>query len=124
MAASDTMRLHEMTAEMVLDEQAEPDDAPSEPGAAPEPDEPAHAEAAQAVQHIERTHAVHDHVVKVECSRVTLFAFLLDDDQRFISFDEKPRMLTYDDAVEIQGRLPMGVGQPPVSIEKIDPREM
>jgi len=124
MAASDTMRLHEMTAEMVLDQQAEPDDAAAEPGADPQPDEPAHAAATQAVPPIERTHAVHDHVVKVECSRVTLFAFLLDDDQRFISFDEKPRMLTYDDAVEIQGRLPMGLGQPPVSIEKIDPREM
>jgi len=112
-----------MTDEMTLDERVDGDVTPAEPGVEPEPAEAGHADATQDV-HPERTHAVHDHVVKVQCSRVTLFAFLLDGNHRFISFDEKPRMVTHDDALEIQGRLPMGAGHPPVSVEKVEAREM
>jgi hypothetical protein len=118
------MHLHDTLAGTELDQHQQAEVARPQPGAGPGAEEAGHADAGDAVQHPERTHAVHDHVVRVQCSRVTLFAFLLDDEQRFISFDEKPRMVTHRDALEIQGRLPVGLGQPEVSVEKVEPREM
>lgn len=124
MVGSDTMHLHDTLAATRLDPQEQADAARMQPGSGPISGEAGHADAAEASHHLERTPAVHDHVVKVQCSRITLFAFLLDGDQRFISFDEKPRMVTHDDALEIQGRLPGGSGQPAVLVEKVESREM
>jgi hypothetical protein len=114
------MRLHDTLAETMLNPHEPADAAHMPPGTGAALGDAGHADAAEATRHLERTHAVHDHVVRVECSRVTLFAFLVDGDERFISFDERPRMVTHDDALEIQERLPVGLGQPAVSVEKVE----
>jgi hypothetical protein len=67
---------------------------------------------------------VNEYVVRVQCSGTTLYAFVLEGAQRFITFDQKPRLVTRDDALEIEGRLPTGPGHSPVSIEKVPTREM
>ena len=67
---------------------------------------------------------VNEYVVRVQCSGTTLYAFVIEDAQRFITYDRKPRMVTHDDALEIQERLPTGPGHSPVSVEKMPTREM
>ena len=67
---------------------------------------------------------MNEYVVRVRCRGTTLFAFVLDGTQRFITFDHKPRLLTRDDALEIQQRLPAGPAGSAVSIERAPAHEM
>ena len=123
MVGSNTMRLHDTLDETEVDHD-QPDVASSRADNGPPAGEAGPPYAIGTIHALERTTRVPEYVVRVQCSRVTLFAFVLDGDQRFISFDEKPRMVTHDDALEIQGRLPAGDGQPAVSIEKFELRKM
>jgi hypothetical protein len=63
--------------------------------------------------------AVNEYVVRVPCSGTTLYAFVLEGAERFITYDQKPRLLTRNDALEIQGRLPHRHGESAISIEKV-----
>ena len=69
-------------------------------------------------------HAVNEYVVRVPCSGTTLYAFVLEGAERFITYDQKPRLLTRDDALEIQGRLPERLGESAISIEKVEKHKM
>ena len=68
--------------------------------------------------------AVNEYIVRVPCSGTTLYAFVLEGAERFITYDEKPRLLTRDDALEIQGRLPQRHGECAISIEKVEKNKM
>ena len=67
---------------------------------------------------------VNEYVVRVQCSGTTLYAFVIEEAQRFITYDQKPRLLTRDDALEIQGRLPQRQGESAISIEKVEKHKM
>ena len=67
---------------------------------------------------------LNEYVVKVQCSGTTLYAFVLEGAQRFITYDQKPRVLTHDVALEIQGRLPQRQGESAISIEKVETHTM
>ena len=67
---------------------------------------------------------MNEYVVRVDCSGTTLFAFMLEGGQRFITYDRKPRLVTRDDALEIQERLMTGPGHSLVSVEKMPTRQM
>lgn len=64
------------------------------------------------------------YLVRVKCETTTLFAYVLDIPQRFITYDNKPRLLTCDDALEIQDRLassaPEHASAFAISVEKVD----
>ena len=67
---------------------------------------------------------MNEYIVRVQCSGSTLYAFVLEGAQRFITYDQKPRLLTRDDALEIQGRLPERLGESAISIEKVEKNKM
>ena len=67
---------------------------------------------------------VNEYIVRVQCSGSTLYAFVLEGAQRFITYDQKPRLLTRNDALEIQGRLPQRPGESDISIEKLEQHKM
>ena len=67
---------------------------------------------------------LNEYVVRVQCSGSTLYAFVLEGAQRFITYDQKPRLLTHDVALEIQGRLPPGQGESAISIEEVETHKM
>jgi hypothetical protein len=124
MVGSDTMQLHEGLAHSGQGQHEHLDLERNQSGNVPPPEAAGHVGAPDTIHDLERKAAVQEYVVRVECSRGTLFAFMLDGDQRFISFDQRPRMVTRDDALEIQERLPAGDGQAPVSVEKIEQRKI
>ena len=67
---------------------------------------------------------VNEYVVRVQCSGTTLYAFVIEEAQRFITYDQKPRLLTRDDALDIQRRLPQRQGESAISIEKVEKHKM
>ena len=82
-----------------------------------------HTRPVDAARDLEKAPPANEYVVRVQCSRATLYAFVLTGTERFISFDEKPRVVSHDDALDILGRLPAGPGNPVVSVEPVPPRK-